>query len=579
MVEQSILSDFGAGEASETERYECEICERGFDSAKGRGIHRASSHDEEEVKQVLTTELERLADELGRTPGLRDMNQHGGHSSKTYQKKFGSWNEALKQAGIPINNEHDIAKSDLLDELIRLKDQLGRTPTSRDMAKKGTYGTSNYPNKFGSWNDAVREAGLEPTRERDVPREDIIDELKRVAEELGKPPNTEEMKEHGCYGVNTCSNEFGTWNEALKAAGVGTNKERDVPGSELLAELHRLNENVGGGLITSHMRRMGKFSVGTYTRKFGSWNDALREAGIELNNRTNIPKSELLAELQRLNEELGRTPTVADMGKKGRFGSATYATAFGSWNDAIVEADLGVNVRSNIPEKELLSEIQSLGNESGQTPKKREMDQHGQFDSTTYMSRFGSWNEALKQAGFDPILRSDIPEWELIEEIQRLADTLNRPPTRDEMEQQGGFSSSIYQRRFGTWTDALIEAGYEPHKALNPDYLDHRVDSATELVIADILLDIGVEYENEGIEITYDDGRTYAPDFVTESYVIECKGEDWGKVYNKEVTAKDKAEAAMNAVDKREYVVVGAELPADIHIPWEERERIRGLFE
>jgi len=50
-------------------------------------------------------------------------------------------------------------------------------------------------------------------------------------------------------------------------------------------------------------------------------------------------------------------------------------------------------------------------------------------------------------------------------------------------------------------------------------------------------------------------------------------------VYNKEVTAKDKAEAAMNAVDKREYVVVGAELPADIHIPWEERERIRGLFE
>jgi len=579
VVEQSNLSNFGAGEASETELYECEICGRGFDSAKGRGIHRAKSHDKNEIKQVLITELERLADELGRTPGLRDMNQHGAHSSKTYQKKFGSWNGALKQAGIAINNEHDIARSDLIDELICLKDRLGRTPTSRDMAKKGKYGSSNYPNKFGSWNDAVREAGLEPTRERDVPREDIIDELKRVTEELGKPPNTEEMKEHGCYGVSTCSNEFGTWNEALKTAGVGTNKEKDIPKSDLLAELHRLNENVEGGLIASHMKRMGEFSVGTYDRKFGSWNDALREAGIELNNRTDIPKSELLAELQRLNEKLGRTPTVEDMWEEGRFGSATYATAFGSWNDAILEADLGINVRSDIPEKELLGEIQSLNDELGRTPEMREMDQCGQFDSTTYMSRFGSWNKALKQAGFEPILRSDIPESELIDEIQRLADTLNRPPTRDEMEHQGEFSSSIYPRRFGTWTDALIEAGYEPHKALNPDYLDHRVDSVTELVIADMLLDAGVEYENEGIEITYDDGRTYTPDFVTKGYVIECKGQDWGKIYNKEVTAKDKAEAAINALDKREYVVVGTEIPADIHIPWEERQKISDLFE
>jgi hypothetical protein len=325
------------------------------------------------------------------------------------------------------------------------------------------------------------------------------------------------------------------------------------------------------------MRIMGKFSVGTYRRKFGSWNDALREAGLELSNRTDIPKSDLLAELERLNEELERTPTVEDMWEKGRFGSATYRTAFGSWNDAIREADLDVNVRSDIPERELLGEIQSLADDLSRTPEGRDMDQHGQFDSTTYNSRFGSWNEALKRVGFEPIRRTDIPESELIDEIQRLADTLNRPPTRDEMEHRGEFSSSTYRHRFETWTDALIEAGFAPHKALNPDYLDHRVDSAQELVIADMLLDAGVEYENEGIEIAFDD-RTYTPDFVTEDYVIEIKGQDWGKMYNKEVTAKDKAEAAVNTLDRREYVVVGTELPADIHIPWDNREKISELF-
>jgi len=85
---------------------------------------------------------------------------------------------------------------------------------------------------------------------------------------------------------------------------------------------------------------------------------------------------------------------------------------------------------------------------------------------------------------------------------------------------------------------------------------------------------------DEGIEIAYDDDdRIYTPDFVTEGYVIEVKGQDWGKVYNKEVTAKRKAEAATNALDKREYVVVGTKLPADIHIPWKDRQKIGELFE
>ena len=579
MDDQSRLDDFGASRLHETNLYECEICGREFDSAKGRGIHRANSHDEEEIKQVLINELQRLAGELGRTPKQTDMTQNGAHSTKTYQKKFGSWNNALKRADLEVNEEQNITKTDLRDELERLADELGRTPTSRDMAEDGDYGVSTYLNKFGSWNDTVREVGLEPTRERDVPKKELIDEIQRLAEELGGSPTVAEMREHGDYGVSTCSSEFGTWNEALKTAGVGTNKEKDVPKSDLLAEIHRLNENVEEGLIASHMRKMGKFSVGTYGRKFGSWNNALKEAGLELSNRSDIPKSELLAELKRLNEKLGRTPTVEDMWEKGRFGSATYGTAFGSWNDAIREADLGVNVRSDIPEKELLSEIQSLGDNLGRTPEQREMDRHGQFDSTTYMSRFGSWNKALKRAGFEPVRRTDIPDSDLIEEIHSLADTLNRPPTRDEMEHQGRFSSSIYPRRFGTWTDALIKAGYEPHKALNPDYLDHRVDSAQELVIADLLLDAGVEYKNEGIEITYNNGRTYTPDFVTDGYVIEVKGQDWGELYNEEVTAKDKAEAAINSLDRREYVVVGTDLPADIHIPWEEREKICRLFE
>lgn len=578
MTDQSTLTDFGSKSGSKSDMYECEICERVFDSSKGMGIHRANAHTEEEVRDVLIAELQRLADQINHPPGLRDMNQHGAHSSKTYQKKFGSWNNALRAAGLEINAETDINKSNLIDELRRLGDELDRTPTSRDMADKGKYGTATYTHKFGSWNDAVQEAGLEIVRQRDVSRADMISEIQRLADELGKPPAVHQMRDQGKLGVTTISREFGTWSAALEHAGYEPNKEMGVSKEKLTEELTRLRDKLGRPPKAQEMSRRGAYSIGTFERRFGSWNTALERAGFDLHNRANIPRDELLDELTRLSDTLDRTPTSMDMESSGRFGHTTYSSTFGSWNEAIREANLSVNVRSDIPEPELLDELKSLRDELGKAPERREMDQQGQFDSSTYSHRFGTWNDALRAADIVPSTRINIPEVELKNEIRRLADELNRPPTRDEMEQQGKFSHSVYSHRFGTWTDALIETGLEPHKTLNPDHLDHRVDSVSELKIAELLVDAGVEYKNEGMTIQYGDGRTYTPDFVTEEYVIEVKGEDWGKIYDKEVTAKQKARAAMNSLDDRAYVVIGEELPADIHINRGARAAVHELF-
>jgi len=579
MSNQSSLSDFGSGSDTESELYECEICGREFDSSKGRGIHRAHAHSEAEIRDVLIAELQRLANQLGHPPGLRDMHQYGAHSSKTYQNKFGSWNSALKAAGLGINAETNIEKSDLLSELRRLADELGRTPTSRDMATHGEYGTSTYSKEFGSWNDAVREANLEIVRQRDVSRKDMIAEIQRLAEELGKSPAVHHMRDQGKFGVTTISREFGSWNTALELAGCEPNKEMNVPEERLINELTRLRDKLGRPPTAEDMLRDGAYSVGTFDRRFGSWNNALQRAGFELHNRRNIPQDELVDELRRLSSKLGRTPTAVDMQSHGRFGYATYPTTFGSWNDAIRAADLSVNVRSGIPQSELISELRSLADTIGRAPTRREMDQQGQFDSSTYSHRFGTWNDALRAAGINPATIVNIPEDELKAELQRLADELNRPPTRDEMQEYGKFGHSVYSHRFGTWTDAVIEAGFNPQKTLNPDHLDHRVDSVPELKIAELLVSAGVEYQNEGITIEYGDGRTYTPDFVTENYVIEVKGQDWGEIYAKEVTAAEKARAAMDSLANREYVVIGEELPADIHINWGERAAIHELFE
>jgi hypothetical protein len=186
MSDQSNIGEFEAGDSPQTDQYECGICGRSFDSPKGRGIHQGHSHTDDEMKQAMIGEIKRLRDVLGKTPSLHEMDQQGKFGSKTYQEKFGTWNEALKKADLDLNEQEEVTELELINELRRLRDQIGKTPTSRDMAELGEYGTSSYLHTFDTWNNAIQEADLEITRHRQVPESGLIEELNNLADELGQ---------------------------------------------------------------------------------------------------------------------------------------------------------------------------------------------------------------------------------------------------------------------------------------------------------------------------------------------------------------------------------------------------------
>lgn len=54
---------------------------------------------------------------------------------------------------------------------------------------------------------------------RRVDREDLLEELRRLGEDLGKRPSCGDMKEHGRYSFKPYMREFGGWNDAIEAAG------------------------------------------------------------------------------------------------------------------------------------------------------------------------------------------------------------------------------------------------------------------------------------------------------------------------------------------------------------------------
>ena len=172
---------------------------------------------EDASKDQLLNEIRRLHDELGKVPSYQEMNDHGEYSVYTYSRVFGSWNEAVESAGYTSHtNPTPKSKKELLAELERIAEKCNRKPTRRDLEEHGSVSANTYSNKFGSWNAALKAAGFEPrTIGQRISRDKLRSELEMLAEELDTSPTTTDMAEKGSYSPSTYIRRFGSWDEAL----------------------------------------------------------------------------------------------------------------------------------------------------------------------------------------------------------------------------------------------------------------------------------------------------------------------------------------------------------------------------
>ncbi|MGH6662120.1 MAG: homing endonuclease associated repeat-containing protein [Rhodospirillales bacterium] len=116
-------------------------------------------------------------------------------------------------------------------------------------------------------------------------------------------------------------------------------RRRNIPSADLIEDLRRVADEVEGSSVTAVIySKKGKFGVNTMLRRFSSWNEALKEAGLQINNVLNIPDNELFENLIEVWEKFGRQPVGRDLDKsKGvsKFALGTYERRFGSWNKAL----------------------------------------------------------------------------------------------------------------------------------------------------------------------------------------------------------------------------------------------------
>jgi hypothetical protein len=261
----------------------------------------------------LINELAKLAKDLNRTPTTRELEPNNLANLGVYTKRFGSWDKALELAGLNKDNYSKFrgaSDEELLDALVDLQNSIGREPTAQDCTSTpGVPDPTTYRARFGSFLEAKKLAGLDTYNKFSrKTNEELIATLQAFYNKEGRPPKQSECRvQNGLAGPNTYKDRFGSWEDALEAAGLlkAALRENQLSDEELLASLLKFYTETGRAPRHEDCNNINEYtylkSHMVYHRRFKSLTNALLLAGVPLNNSSaSILEMDFVKELQSI---------------------------------------------------------------------------------------------------------------------------------------------------------------------------------------------------------------------------------------------------------------------------------------
>lgn len=255
-------------------------------------------------KQQWILSLQEAFAELGHIPSYTDMFNRFEASKALHPSSigrlFGSFAHGLQAAGFDVNlrpppppkvygppkpkpsypYDRPFSQEKLIAQLKLFADKHGRAPTRNEMEwssqhRDGLATLVTFEKYFGSWRNALEAAGLEfvsSTKPKPT-RQELIDQLKLIRSWLGRLPSSSDIPK-GYHSYQIFAQEFGSWVEALDAAGLLSEKDKATD-EELLRDLHILICETGYSPPArkaindaAHVGKMAHYII--YRKRFGN---------------------------------------------------------------------------------------------------------------------------------------------------------------------------------------------------------------------------------------------------------------------------------------------------------------------
>lgn len=255
------------------------------------------------------------------------------------------------------------AKRMMQEELHRMFEQAGREPTFSEYQDKGLFTLEAVNKEFGSFGTALslvlgidseecisdgcslqftdeKRMNSHITRDHDIEQE-MLDDLNALADEMGRVPTSLEYRDRGQFTDITIQRHFGSYNVALIGAGFPPNNAEGLSDEYVHEMVEDAVEDLGYIPTKPTLNEHISISVATVGRRFGEtdrYHESMRALGFDYTGSSAAQiywediyhKMDVLVDdLNRLGEEFERVGGNT-VDEHGRFDSMTYIRTFGN---------------------------------------------------------------------------------------------------------------------------------------------------------------------------------------------------------------------------------------------------------
>lgn len=250
--------------------------------------------------------------------------------------------------------------------------------------------------------------------------EQLISILRDYIKEKGFPKTKDFTAKNGLPANELYRKRFGSWYESLLLTGAEIPEdkqkfyqndrlidERLLNDLKIVTEIHlKNNKYLLNNFDFKKYNHIQSYSV--YSRRFGGIEDAYKLIGYDYNEFNNKQlEQEMLNKLLNIKNILDRTPNTYDLNhfsqfEEGYYSASAYDHHFGNISNSLSLVGLRPtqsSITKRMSEEKLLQCLRDFYNEHDKFPTQPDTHENNSLPVySTYVHKFGSWDNALKKA-------------------------------------------------------------------------------------------------------------------------------------------------------------------------------------
>src|SRR5262249_24916717 len=142
-----------------------------------------------------------------------------------------------------------------------------------------------------------------------------------------------EYEHHSRYSASLQYTRFGSWNAALKAAGLQFSRGSDATAADVIADIQRVAKRLRTDQLTQtrYLANGGRHPIQVIFRRCGGWMQAVVAAKLRPRLYYRPTLQDLFANLERVWRTIGHQPSTTELAQsESHIGYFAYKRRFGS---------------------------------------------------------------------------------------------------------------------------------------------------------------------------------------------------------------------------------------------------------